>query len=72
MNDSIDWSNFQLSIKNSPRLHWLCFNLHCDWIRKLAPLSRATTQMQTKTKRTLTPTFSRALGGLVAFNLSSY
>lgn len=30
----------------NPGLHWLCFDMLCDWCRKLAPLSQPTMQNQ--------------------------
>ena len=31
---------FSSECQSNPELHWFCFNLLCDWSRKLAPLSR--------------------------------
>ena len=30
---------FSSECQSNPELHWFCFNLLCDWSRKLAPLS---------------------------------
>ena len=61
-------SNFQLSVKSNPGLHWFCFTILCGWSIKLAPPSQPI-RCKTKTNRDLV---TRVSSRLHVFTLSSH
>ena len=65
-------SNFKWSIVGNPRLDWFSFTPPSDWSKKKMRRSLNQSDAKLKPIPTWSPAFSRALGGLLGFTLSSY
>ena len=62
---------FSIYCESNQGFFLLCFTSLCDWLRKLATLSRPN-RFNTTTNGELVTPFSRALGNLLVFILSSH
>ena len=62
---------FSIYCESNQGFFLLCFTSLCDWLRKLATLSRPN-RFNTTTNGELVTLFSRALGNLLVFILSSH
>ena len=65
------YSNFELSVESESKLLWFCFLSFGDWSRIL-PLLLNQSDSKLKPIATWSPAFSRALGSLLVFTLSSH
>ena len=65
------YSNFELSVESNSELLWFCFLSFSDWSGRL-PLLPQPIRFKTKTNRDMVTAFSRVLGSLLLFTLSSH